>query len=46
MYSSIKLIFFMSFCVDVKFGVLYQERNTLRVFESRVVRRIFDVRVR
>jgi hypothetical protein len=36
----------MSFCVDVKFGVLYQERNILRVFESRVVRRIIDARVR
>ena len=32
--------------MGVKFGVLQQEKNRLRVCKSRVVRRIFDVRGR
>jgi len=39
----VKLTLFLSFCVGVKFGVLSQEKNTVRVCESRVVGRIFDV---
>jgi len=45
-YSSVKVTLFLSFCVGVKFGVLCQEKNTLRVCERREVRRIFDVRGR
>jgi hypothetical protein len=45
MFLSLKLILFLSFCVGVKLGFLYQEESTLRVFVCRVVG-IFDVRGR
>jgi len=41
MYSSVKLTLLLSFCVNVKFGVLHHEKNTLRVCKCRVVRGIF-----
>jgi hypothetical protein len=44
MFPSIKLTLFLSFSVHLKFVVLSQEKNTLRVCESRMVSRIFDVR--
>ena len=43
MYSSMKVTLFLSFFVDVKVSVLCQEKNTLGICESRVVRRIFGV---
>jgi len=44
MYSSIKLTLFLSFCVGVKFCLTSREEHRLRVCESRVVRRIFDMK--
>jgi hypothetical protein len=45
-FSFIELTLFLLFCVVVKFGLLRQEERRFRVCESRVVRRILDVRGR